>query len=734
MNVTSNDYIRLLEQWLPAARRLIRTSPKNPAYTYYGTGESAHWPIQSNFNVFASLAVLGTAPELDEKHAGMKRADIITLARELMRYGLSTHRSGTETCTDGGQWGHFWISMLGLERMMHGVDAIQEHLTDDDNSLLERVLISEANWIIDNHPVIAGIEHSINKPESNIWNGTFLLRTAMRYPETPRRNEYLTKATSFLLNGISIPTDAASTLMFNGKPLKEWHVGPNFTENYSLNHHNYLNVGYMVICLSNIAMLHFDFKRRGYAVPAEVYHHAEDLWRIVRGFTFSDGRLYRIGGDTRARYCYCQDYALPMWMFAMDCFGDDASSFESGWLQTVSKEMEQNTDGAFLSSRLASVRDNSLFYYARLESDRAVTLSQAAFWRRYFPFNASRRERHETVSWNEPYHGAAVHRSAHRAASWVWKGADGPAIMCVPAGRSDMAEWQNSLCGELRSTGKLAPKQLGCNYRLFDGGFSACGELEWKEMLPMGEGEGNYTLAHHHVAAAALPDDRTMVVLQYAFSAKDCMLKEVKSLRLKMPNDVFNGGTRRYRSEQGDRTIGGIPQQNEIIPLDSSWLCIDDALTLTRIYGSEQFSIFRPDERRIAICRPTQPLLGSLYADELCLRCTIGTACYSEGAVLIDDGFSISTVSSNDAQRLKDNVHSLHCGTQGFRAVSTDGTDGIGYMFIANFGTQERCSLRIADAAVLIELSTGIEYPVAGGAVELAVPENTSSVYTIRRP
>src|SRR5690606_23469825 len=103
-----------------------------------------------------------------------------------------------------------------------------------------------------------------------------------------------------------------------GKTVADRYVGDNFFDSYALNHHGYLNVGYMVICLSNIAMLHFSYKLQGFKIPDALYHHAEELWSVIRKLTFDDGRLIRIGGDTRIRYCYCQDYILPVWMLAED--------------------------------------------------------------------------------------------------------------------------------------------------------------------------------------------------------------------------------------------------------------------------------------------------------------------------------------------------------------------------------------------------------------------------------
>ena len=63
-------------------------------------------------------------------------------------------------------------------------------------------------------------------------------------------------------------------------------------------------------------------KRANLRRPETLDHHQRDLWEVLRKFIFSDGTLARIGGDTRVRYCYCQDYLLPTLLYAHDQFED----------------------------------------------------------------------------------------------------------------------------------------------------------------------------------------------------------------------------------------------------------------------------------------------------------------------------------------------------------------------------------------------------------------------------
>ena len=384
MNICSYSYFELLQHWLSFASTRIYMPLDNSEIACYSLGTHGHWEQQANTTAFAAFAVAAVSPDYDSRIAKMSQEQVLEYALKLMRFSLRCHISGPDKALDDKKWGHSWINALCLERMMHGIEAVNDYLSVEDKMLLRSVLMSECDERVDKYEVVGAIaaETGNNKPESNIWNGTLLHRTALMYPDAPRAKEYREKGTHLLLNGISIPSDAESQTIYSGKPLGKWHVGPNFTEEFGLNHHGYLNVGYMVICLSNIAMLHFTYKKHNKTAPEELYLHAKELWKRIKQLTFSDGRLWRVGGDTRIRYSYCQDYAIPMWLLVLDKFGDtDVINFEAGWLNIVKKEQDNNGDGSFLGERLKELEKVSPLYFDRLEGDRAVTLSMGAYWR-----------------------------------------------------------------------------------------------------------------------------------------------------------------------------------------------------------------------------------------------------------------------------------------------------------------------------------------------------------------
>ncbi|MEI3004423.1 MAG: hypothetical protein V8T87_07350 [Victivallales bacterium] len=61
----SEHYLERMVPWLKTLPDFLHASTHGPELLYYGTGESNHWPVQSNQNICAALAVMATHPELD---------------------------------------------------------------------------------------------------------------------------------------------------------------------------------------------------------------------------------------------------------------------------------------------------------------------------------------------------------------------------------------------------------------------------------------------------------------------------------------------------------------------------------------------------------------------------------------------------------------------------------------------------------------------------------------------
>ena len=697
----------LLARWSDAVEPYWHRVVGDATQGCYGPGY-IHWGVQSNWNYAAALATLAHS-STDEKADHWR-----TRALSALRFALATHITGERTGNDGRQWGHSWISMLGIERGMHGVPLLTDVLTDDDRMALQRVLTSEASWLLhhahrgEHHGVVAGRwnDSGCNVPESNIWSGALLWRAAQHYPDAPDAAAWMERAHTYFINGISVPADAEDQAVVAGKPVAERYVGANFFPNYALDHHGYMNVGYMVICVSNAAMLHFDMRQAGLALPETLMHHQADLWRVLRRMVFGNGRLARIGGDSRVRYSYCQEYLLPALLLAADALEDrHALALIERQLALIEREMAAGDDGTFYGCRMGAMRDANPHYFTRLESDRAVALSMLI---NYLPLVRSPDtpredfERSVTGGWCELEHGAVMHRSPSRLASFAWRARGLTQGLCLPASDDtaiSTAEWARNLTPVVRFLGDDGDdsgkhrRLLHHTIETFDGGFATCGAVMEGVDIHVDEGAHCTDQAVTYLAFIALPDDRTCVGLQLVIAAKDRIgyLVELKGLHLNVANDCFNGFRRTIDSASGAHTLTGSspdsalptsapatdPNSSSLISLDSPWLTVDDVLGVSLIYGAETLLIDRAATRRGG-------RYHSLFVEEVCssVRTTLGPT--RPGEVLIDVGFAIlagGTVGETAVPR----AGPLPRSGELERGVWATGADGVRYEVFADF-------------------------------------------------
>lgn len=731
MQITHIDFLRALERWPAYAQRYWWDDPQRPDLGCFGTGYNS-WGVQTNQKFLGAYAVLAADPELDEQAVGCSREALLDRALRALRFSLASHVSGDHHCADGARWGHTWISGLGIERMMHGVDAIAAHLTDADRDGLRRMLCSEAEALL-SLPVQATrwAREGGNKPESNIWNGAILARAALRYPDAARAADWMERAHRFFLNGISVASDALEEREIAGRPLREWHVGANFFPNYALDHHGYLNVGYMVICLSNIAMFHYGCRLAGQTPPESLYHHAADLWAVVRRLIFADGRLMRVGGDSRQRYCYCQDYLLPTLFFCADYFADaHAPALEAGALDLIRQEQECNGDGGFLSRRLRTIQEMSPYYYTRLESDKAVVLSMNALWRRLRALPAAQAaveyEASVAGSWEEPEHGVVLHRSPRRAASWSWRAREAPQGLCVPPSSGHRSEWCANMGGSVRLLGEQGARSVVRHQQWsFPGGFLTVGEMQDNAKAVLAEGWNTSGQAPHQYAVAALPDERTMLVLEYCRVGIRAYLSEVKGLKLNVANDLFNGGRRVYYSAAGAITAPGEAQGTT--DLGAAWANVEDVVGVVGLYGAPTICLFQAGRRRAS------EVGDSLYYDELCFPCRTDVHDVPAGSVVLDCGSAVLSGAARAETEAfaREGVRVLFGEGEGVRAVQIRGADGAWYLLAANFG-EASGACRVQAVASAEDLVTGAA--VSGEGDGLAVTLAPGAATLLRLP
>lgn len=689
--------LTLLHAWLEHAE--CDWYDAGPGVGCYGTGYG-HWGVQTNQKYLAAaMACAALHPEL----APAQRQHWQERALAAFRFMLATHRTGTRPCLDGQPWGTDWISVLGLERMAFALPWLEPLLTPGERSAWQRLVAAEAGWLLDGYrrgakPGVQGglwAHQGGNDGESNVWNGCFLWRAAQLLPQHADAARWREQACHFLVSGVSIPADAEDARLLDGKAVRERHHGANFFPSYAFDHHGYLNVGYMMICTSNAALLHFDAQRAGWPVPESLHWHQDGLWAVLRGLTCDDGRLARIGGDSRVRYAYCQDYALPGYLYAAAHLADGRALAQADALVgLMAREAADNGDGSFFGRRLAALRSESPYFVTRLEADRAMVLAHYAHIR---PSLQAPAATPAPAAWHCPEHGAAMVRSSRRFASVSWRAKGLGQILCLPPGDSSLADWRENLAGCVRFAGEDESHSLALGrtdqvdsvrrslreawVRPLPGGWIAGAAMNEGDGAQMSENWAGKGWAVTRMAAVALPDDATVCVLRLTrATALRGQLRHVAGLRLHIPNDVFNGRRRVLAWDGGRDELAWPPAEDGSRPL-GRWANIDGALGAVGLYGADGLVCSRARERRGGAYR-------SLAVEELDWGRADGVRPVAPGATILDAGWLAvcSDAAGTAACATEHTACRRDAGQDGMRVVRLRGRDGRAWIFAANLG------------------------------------------------
>ncbi|WP_043346588.1 hypothetical protein [Beutenbergia cavernae] len=667
--------------WIPAPR---------PGTGWFGSGYTV-WGVQTNQKYTAAMATLATHARTP---AGVDREWALDRALGSLRAGLDSHVARGGVCADGKPWGLTWISVLGLERMMHGIASLRPHLTDEDHAALHAVMCAEADWLSSDYQrgAVVGIVADLwdasarNHAESNIWNGAFLWRTAERYPQHPHAARWRDTSLTFLANGVS----RASDLETADPEIRTRHRGANFFPHFAFDHHGYLNVGYMAICVSNAAIAQLDANVEGWSAPPLLVHGQRGLWAVLRRMIFGDGRLARVGGDSRTRYTYCQEYLAPALMYAAGEFGDPhAIPVLDRMLATLQRDQDASENGSFFGERLAGLAMRNPYYSTRLEGDRANALSLVAV---HLPVLAPIERPAETLeeavggSWSEPDHGVVLHRSPRRFTSFAWRAHGLAAGLALPPGRGDLAEWDQNLGGRVRFAGDSAPdgrlsrELVAYRTQEFDGGFATSGEVVEGRSLALDESWTGEHAALSRLAFVALPDERTVVGFhRCTVGTWSPIVAELQGLHLGVPNDIFSPSTRQISTAQGMWAASA--GEDDVRSL-GQWACIDGVLGLVGVYGAPELQLVRHRGR-------LGGRFGSLHVDEVAFplrhgpfRATPGSDLLDIGWIVVSDADASETAAVAGAAKEDTEVRS-----EGVRAIWVTGADGRRYFIAANLGT-----------------------------------------------
>jgi hypothetical protein len=271
-------------------------------------------------------------------------------------------------------------------------------------------------------------------------------------------------------------------------------------------------------------------------------------------------------------------------------------------------------------------------------------------------------------------------------------------------------EWRENLGVRVRGVGRHHRSTLlRHTVSNFNQGFTTCGRLAFASEGQVAEGfHGAVPIGTLDLAAVALPDDASMVVLQrYRSPPERTWLTCFQAVNALLPNDLWNGNRRSYVWEDGSKDCsGGAANDEEYIQTKSPWICCDNRIGFALIGDGLTFSLYHPGRRQIGLTKHDawEDGPGYLACDELGVGRRAGLHEVPRDCNLADLAFVVvANGRPKPLQRVVQTARRL-VSEGDLRMVEVPGQDGRNYLIAANFG----------DATLAV--------PIPQGATTLSLP------------
>lgn len=255
-----------------------KTSTFDPAAGYWGNGIS-----DGNEGIRAigeMVFTCGTLLKFADAFSPAERQEYLRKATAAIRYAAATHKTGTQKCPDGKQWGNSWQSAMWAGTLGFGAWLLWDELAPDLRNDVQHVLASESDRFLAGKP--PGGRWLDTKAEENGWNLICISLTANMFPGHPHAAAWNEKAIEYMMNTLCVTQDFQNVAPIDGRPAKDWMSAENLHPDFTLENHGFFHPAY-VACSSYFltqSAMHYTYAKR--AIPQAATHHLMDTWRMLQ--------------------------------------------------------------------------------------------------------------------------------------------------------------------------------------------------------------------------------------------------------------------------------------------------------------------------------------------------------------------------------------------------------------------------------------------------------------------
>jgi hypothetical protein len=545
-----------------------KTASFDPSAGYWGNGIS-----DGNEGIRAigeMVFTCGTLLKFSDAFTSSESQEYLRKATAAIRYATATHKTGTQKCPDGKQWGNSWQSAMWAGTLGFGAWLLWDQLAPDLRNGVQRVLASESDRFLAGKP--PGGEWLDTKAEENGWNLICISLTANMFPDHPHAAAWNKKAIEYMMNTLSAPQDFQDTGMVDGRAAKDWFSAANVHPDFTLENHGFFHPAY-VACSSYFltqSAMHYTYAKR--PIPQAATHHLMDTWRMLQTLILPCGEsAYPQGMDWELHGLAFINLFASLGTWQRDPL---AARMEEVTLQYM-RAWQNMCDGdlAVPGSRLGFTR-------------HAICAEQAAYGflaHKLFGPPVTELAPQKAVSQagavqQHEFIALITHRTTDKFFSVSWK--NKIMAMLIPIGQGHDANpyftvpIANGLIGsfQLAGAGDSKLKVLEHNWQQTSNGFETTATLQTGNSLKQS------------VKITSL-GDKAVLYEDTVTALSDVSIAKELGVPLGIENDRITGGTRTVYDEHG-KTVFDWQNPQQPTSLPGSWANVDGRLGIIAIEGS----------------------------------------------------------------------------------------------------------------------------------------------------
>jgi len=618
--------------------------------------------------------------------AGVTWEDLESMAMKSLVFAYSTHKANKlKVCSGGNYWGstsnadHVWESSLWAMSVAYSAFFQWDKLSEQQKGYIYQLLKAECNYELE-RSIPTGYAGD-TKAEENGWEADILAATLGLFPNDPLAPQWFQRLREFAINSYSQKDDAQDQTVidpeYDQTTVKDLYKGKNLYDDYTLQNHNYFHTSYQNVVIQELgeAALALKLFQQGlygeeqWKTNALMHNNDKVMEKVLYWLALADGELAMPNGNDWSLFLYDQITSYS----TNACFLRDphALMLENLAYKMIKARQTTTADGSWLlrpdvGARRMGVEAHRVMMTWLMHEVLSTADLTATTW----------------DDFNRQYSCAKVFATQN-----IVRAATDSRFTCF--------SWSNGLNSY---TGYIAANSVDKNKIIvpfrtnntgnFLGWYEVQGkntnatpvvsgiyDLRGNSYVMNGELNTNDATLNNRFAIYSTPGN-AVIYINYVRAKQGVTINKEKGGLMAISVDELTKTKRTLTTESGSNTVDG----SALTTLNGSWINIDDAVGIvTPAYRTFAFGE-KANNNSVMTAK-----LYTLYSDQShAVQAGEVVSCRAVTYYSNVNAEQTSHLSSLNAQL------STPLGWNGLIAFDPDQT---GYLLLANFASNEKCTL-----------------------------------------